>query len=1103
MKSEEERILHIRVKYEDAINSIAKYKESIDALKNAEKELGQQVKDGTITEKEYKTQVAAIGEQVKQYKENIRVLSKEIQNNLKQEKLQEGSLRSLRAELSNATKEYDSLSRAERNGAKGKELKNHINEITTELKKAEEETQRFYRNVGNYKQSILDAIAGTNGFAKSLLSLAGGSGGGAAAGGAAGGAAMGAAAVATAGIGALVAGIYTLKGVISSAKDLIISFEKENSTLAAVLGTTADKIQGLTEDAKRLGEQTRYTAVEVTQLQVELAKLGFSENQIKDSTEQVLMFANATGADLAEAANVAGAALRAFGDDAKNMGRYVSAMAVGTTKSALSFGDLSTTISTLAPVAHAFGFEIEDVVTLIGKLKDSGFDASSAATAARNILLNLADSNGKLAKSMGEPVHNMDELAKGLISLRDSGIDLAGALDLTDKRSVAAFESFMTNAEGLTKMRKSVTDCEDGLKQMNETMSNNVNGSLAKLESAWQGLLLKFYDSKGAMKIVIDAMTDFVSWCSKLGERFDDLKHRSLLVRASWNGFVAGLKMTLSALGNALKAIVDMVKGLGKAIEGLLTLDFSRMFEGLKQTTLAMPKFMYNQGKDSAKALMKAFKDTVSNDKVSVKVETETEETAGDGAETAKGAGSGKWKGVKDEKALAKAKAAQEKHDREMAEMRKKEQEEIQKAENLMMQLVVQTAEQKRLAVKKSYDHQIADLKLKLETDKKLTADAKVAINSQIESLEQIRDKKLEEFDRKRIDEEVSREEEYIRMRLSVVRKGSEEEFQLKAAQIENQRQLALSAAQQEIVSEEEKQRNLWAINEEYDHMYDELLNERTRRELEEIQKRYEQKILQAEVENGPDGELEVLRLRMEEKQAMLEAAQQMEGETIEEFNMRKLQMEQDFQKAKKALADGEVKVETGKAKAIASVYGGLSKVVGAFADENEELAKLSKVLALGEIAINTGTAIAKGVSQAQSVPYPANLAAIATTVATVLSNIATAISTVKSAKFATGGAVEGEGTETSDSIPAMLSNGESVLTAAATRMFAPALSAFNQMGGGVPITVQNNGTQMGEEFLANAVAKGMSMAPRPVVSVEEIRDVESRLDVIEDLSTI
>ena len=113
MKSEEERILHIRVKYEDAINSIAKYKESIDALKNAEKELGQQVKDGTITEKEYKTQVAAIGEQVKQYKENIRVLSKEIQNNLNQEKLQEGSLRSLRAELSNATKEYDSLSRAE------------------------------------------------------------------------------------------------------------------------------------------------------------------------------------------------------------------------------------------------------------------------------------------------------------------------------------------------------------------------------------------------------------------------------------------------------------------------------------------------------------------------------------------------------------------------------------------------------------------------------------------------------------------------------------------------------------------------------------------------------------------------------------------------------------------------------------------------------------------------------------------------------------------------------------------------------------------------------------------------------------------------------
>jgi hypothetical protein len=44
---------------------------------------------------------------------------------------------------------------------------------------------------------------------------------------------------------------------------------------------------------------------------------------------------------------------------------------------------------------------------------------------------------------------------------------------------------------------------------------------------------------------------------------------------------------------------------------------------------------------------------------------------------------------------------------------------------------------------------------------------------------------------------------------------------------------------------------------------------------------------------------------------------------------------------------------------------------------------------------------------------------------------------------------VSGPGTEKSDSIPAMLSNGESVINARSTRMFAPLLSAINQVGGG------------------------------------------------------
>ena len=47
------------------------------------------------------------------------------------------------------------------------------------------------------------------------------------------------------------------------------------------------------------------------------------------------------------------------------------------------------------------------------------------------------------------------------------------------------------------------------------------------------------------------------------------------------------------------------------------------------------------------------------------------------------------------------------------------------------------------------------------------------------------------------------------------------------------------------------------------------------------------------------------------------------------------------------------------------------------------------------------------------------------------------------------------------------------------------------------------SGAQIGEEFLARAVARGMAMAPRPVVSVEEINKTAGRVETIERVATI
>lgn len=304
-----------------------------------------------------------------------------------------------------------------------------------------------------------------------------------------------------------------LKNVYNKLKDgvrVAQEFEKANSQLAAILGTTADKTKELQIQARQLGATTKYTAAEATNLQIELAKLGFTTQEVQNSTKYVLRFAQATGAELAEAAALAGASLRMFNADTTETERYVSAMAVSTSRSALSFSYLATAMPIVGPVAKSFNFTIEDTLALLGKLADSGFDASMAATATRNIFLNLADSGGKLATALGKPVTNLPELVEGLQKLRDEGVDLNTTLELTDKRSVAAFNAFLTAADGISILRKQVTGVEDELSAMAETMSNNTSGAIKTMESAWEELMITIYGNTGTIRTIVETTTEFI-----------------------------------------------------------------------------------------------------------------------------------------------------------------------------------------------------------------------------------------------------------------------------------------------------------------------------------------------------------------------------------------------------------------------------------------------------------------------------------------------------------------------------------------------------------------------------------------------------------------
>lgn len=370
-------------------------------------------------------------------------------------------------------------------------------------------------------------------------------------------------------------------------------------------------------------------------------------------------------------------------------------------------------------------------------------------------------------------------------------------------------------------------------------------------------------------------------------------------------------------------------------------------------------------------------------------------------------------------------------------------------AEDSLIELIKDNYEKQRQQVQTQYMREIEDLKERLTTEKNLTTSAKDAINLLIINKQKQMGEELKAIEKAATDEQIQKDAEEIQRkadlermtleaRLEVVQEGTAEFFNLRQQEIDME-------------YDQEKQRIADLVASE------------------------------------------------EEKNALLELAQQKHAQRTEEN--------------KKKQADNEKAILQAKKQAELDAYNSVKSGIDALAQHSKAFAIMSKAIALAEIAINTGKALSAGIAQAAAAgPFPANLIAIATTVGTVLANIASAIATVKSAKFAkggrvytrqyaSGGDVRGAGTGTSDSIHAMLSNGESVMTAAATSMYAPVLSAMNQSAGGNPIT--GGGSAQGEDMLARAVARGLMAMPNPVVSVEEINTTARRVQVLESLATV
>lgn len=608
---------------------------------------------------------------------------------------------------------------------------------------------------------------------------------------------------------AVISGIQQMIGLFKSGVRSIIDFEAANSNLSAILGTTSKNIKDLTADAQRLGAATKYTASEATGLQIELAKLGFSRKEILQSTEGILKFAQATGAELPEAAALAGAALRMFNADTSETERYVSAMAIATSKSALSFSYLQTAMPIVGPVAKAFNFQIEDTLALLGKLADAGFDASMSATATRNILLNLADGSGKLAKALGGPVKTLPELVAGLKKLKDQGVDLNTTLELTDKRSVAAFNAFLTAADKIVPLREQITGVKGELDDMANTMGDNVQGAIAGLSSAWEAFMLSFSKSTGLMKDVLDFFAEGLREVAK------QLKSYNQMQDDAENEAVARAQKEL--------ATSDVLK---KNRENMARLYKEKIKEGMSADEAAISaKEEYISSLESTFEIENRAYKTAIHDRE--KAEEELNKTGLFYFNSSKGLSKKQLKENVETAIVAAAgkKAIASITESIIEDLKKVDLQQEETNQNLTKELTdkekkeLEKAERERLKIKENYQQSELDLmdeslekelaKICFEYTKRIAA-IKGNSEEEIKTRENLSKKMQEAIEDKTVSFNLDKEKKDLSNRLELVKEGSEEELELR------QRLLLVERAR-EVYYADKTGEDVVAIQEKYD----------------------------------------------------------------------------------------------------------------------------------------------------------------------------------------------------------------------------------------------------------------------------------------------
>lgn len=716
----------------------------------------------------------------------------------------EGSYNRLSAQYSLNKIYLNNMTKAEReNTEDGRKLVAQTKEIYEEMKRLQEATGKFQLNVGNYTEAsdaiiaygdkLKETLGLNSAFGESLLAL--GRGG-----------AESKAVFTAIGDGAKALG-KTLLGLLSNPVFLAIA---GIAAAGAAFKWWYDYNAGLVE-ATRLTQQ--FT--------------GKSGDDLKAFRNEVQAVADSFNADFRETLIATNALSKQFGISANEALQLVKD---GFLAGGDANGEFLDTLKEYPAYFKEAGISADQFVAIVtqtnkmGIFSDKGVDAIKEAnlrlremtTATAAALDGIGISSEQVQKDLQTGTKTtfdvIQDVSAKLAELPDNAATVGAAIaDIFGDPGEDAGLQYLRTLKDISTNMDEVKGKAGVLAQLQEEQLQ----SQIELQNALSGL----FDATGgnfetlttqAKVFVNQGLTAIIKGVIDVVNYLIELYNESVLIRAIWNGIVAGFKTTFDTLGNLFGFFIDIVKATGTALKGAFTLDFDDVKKGLADYAAAYGNLVKAQVKDITENFQEGLEGMQKKIKpltIPVSVgDTPTPQTENKPVTTQNPTVTPRGK--------SDAEKAAEQQAKQIEAAYKKNLEATRKLQDAQLQLETDEWAKRRQQTQYQYSRQIEDLQHQLQTEKDLNETGRQAINATITALEQQQTEALLKIEQDRQLQELALQKESIELRLQAVEKGSEQERQLRMQLLENERQTALLQNQQKPTGQ---QQDAGAINASFD----------------------------------------------------------------------------------------------------------------------------------------------------------------------------------------------------------------------------------------------------------------------------------------------